>query len=49
VLVGVRTEAELAEDVAAVDMQLTSAELAILQSLTIEDDVLLDPGAWNIP
>ena len=49
VLVGVHNLDELAEDVAAVAMQLTPDELATLRSLAIEDEILLDPGAWNIP
>ena len=49
VLVGVRSEAELAEDVAAVDMRLTEEELRVLQSLRIDDDLLLDPSTWGIP
>ena len=49
VLVGVRTEAELAEDLAAVDMQFTSQELGELQALGVDDESLLDPSTWGIP
>jgi aryl-alcohol dehydrogenase-like predicted oxidoreductase len=49
VLVGVRTEAELAEDLAAVDMQLTPQELNELQALGVDDESLLDPSRWGIP
>jgi len=49
VLVGVRTEAELSEDIAAVDMQLTTQELSTLQALGVNDESLLDPSTWGIP
>ena len=49
ILVGVRTEAELAEDLAAVDMQLTPQELSKLQALGVDDESLLDPSTWGIP
>jgi len=49
VLVGVRTEAELAEDLAAVDMQFTPQELSEFQALGVDDESLLDPSTWGIP
>ncbi len=49
VLVGVRSEAELNEDLAAIEMQLTPAALSDLRALVIDDESLLNPGSWGIP
>ncbi len=49
VLVGVRTEAELAEDVSAMEMQLSPQELTELQTLAVDDESLLDPSTWGLP
>jgi aryl-alcohol dehydrogenase-like predicted oxidoreductase len=49
VLVGVRTEAELAEDLTAIEMQLSPQELGKLLALGVDDESLLDPSTWGIP
>jgi aryl-alcohol dehydrogenase-like predicted oxidoreductase len=48
VLVGVRTEAELAEDLAATRLNLSSALLTQLSKLRLDDPDLLNPGTWQL-
>jgi aryl-alcohol dehydrogenase-like predicted oxidoreductase len=49
VLVGARTESELAEDLAALEIRYSEAELERLAALTIDDACMLDPSTWGIP
>jgi aryl-alcohol dehydrogenase-like predicted oxidoreductase len=49
VLVGVRNEAELAADLAAVACQLPPAFQAQLATLRLDDEDLLNPSTWGIP
>lgn len=49
VLVGASSQAELAEDLGALDVQLTPAVLAAWQDLAVDDPKLLDPSTWGIP
>ncbi len=49
VLVGVRSEAELEADLAAVARPLSAEFLAQLATLRLDDDDLLDPSTWGIP
>jgi 1-deoxyxylulose-5-phosphate synthase len=49
VLVGARTEAELQEDLAAMDLLLTGSVLERLGALAIDDADLLNPSTWGIP
>ncbi|MEM7035094.1 MAG: aldo/keto reductase [Chloroflexota bacterium] len=47
VLVGVRTEAELREDIQALQAELPDELLAQLYQLRLDDDALLNPGTWH--
>ncbi len=49
VLVGVRTEQELAENLKAAECSLTEDLLAALSELRLDDPDLLNPGTWGIP
>lgn len=49
VLVGVRDEAELRDDLVAVNTALPTDLLAQLAALRLDDDELLNPGSWGIP
>jgi aryl-alcohol dehydrogenase-like predicted oxidoreductase len=49
VLVGVRSEQELHNDLVAVETVLPAPLLAQLQALRIDDEDLLNPGKWGIP
>ena len=49
VLVGVRTEQELAENLKAIECSLAEDLLAALRELRLEDPDLLNPGTWGIP
>jgi aryl-alcohol dehydrogenase-like predicted oxidoreductase len=49
VLVGARTESELAEDLAALEIRYSEAELESLAALGIDDAAMLDPSTWGIP
>ena len=49
VLVGVRTEHELAENLKAAECSLTEDLLAALRELRLDDPDLLDPQTWGIP
>lgn len=49
VLVGVRSEEELAADLAAVAQPLAPALLAQLTALRLDDEHLLNPSTWGIP
>ena len=49
VLVGVRSESELNEDVAAIEMALSPEALSSMRALAIDDEALLNPGTWGIP
>ena len=49
VLVGVRSRAELREDLQAVDITLPSDLLERLYALRLDDDRLLNPSTWGIP
>ena len=49
VLVGARTESELREDLAALDLALTDSDLERLGALAIEDEEMLNPSTWGIP
>lgn len=48
VLVGARTEAELDEDVAALDLTLSESVLERLGALAVDDEEMLDPSTWGI-
>ncbi len=48
VLLGVRTQAELAENLQAWQTPLPSALVAQLRSLRLDDDDLLNPATWNL-
>lgn len=49
VLIGVRTSEELAQNVAAVDVNMSPTLLRELTSLRLDDADLLNPGTWGIP
>lgn len=49
VLVGVRSEAELREDLQAVELKLPRELLEQLATLRLDDAELLNPGTWGIP
>ncbi|MCX6044637.1 MAG: aldo/keto reductase [Chloroflexi bacterium] len=49
VLVGIRTEEELQDDLAALAANLPPAFIAQLTALRIDDENLLNPGGWGIP
>ena len=49
VLVGARSEAELQEDLGALELEFSDHELARLGGLAIVDEEILDPGTWGIP
>lgn len=49
VLVGARTEAELQDDLAALNLKLTDADLRSLYALAIDDEEMLNPSTWGIP
>ena len=49
VLVGARTETELQEDLAALDLSLTPSMVAKLSQLAVDDEEMLDPSTWGIP
>jgi aryl-alcohol dehydrogenase-like predicted oxidoreductase len=49
VLVGVRSEEELYENLEAVAIELPQDFLAQLRSLRVEDEELLNPGTWGVP
>ena len=49
VLVGVRTEDELQDDLAALACELPATLLTQLSALRLEDENLLNPGTWGIP
>lgn len=48
VLVGVRSEQELHDDLVAVETSLPAALLAQLQALRLDEEDLLNPGKWGI-
>ena len=48
VLVGVRSQAELQEDLRAVEVALPDELLALLHGLRLDDAELLDPSTWGI-
>jgi aryl-alcohol dehydrogenase-like predicted oxidoreductase len=48
VLMGVRTTAELADNLVALHTELPPPLLAQLQALRIDDEDLLNPGKWGI-
>jgi aryl-alcohol dehydrogenase-like predicted oxidoreductase len=48
VLVGARTETELDEDVAALDLTLSDSMLERLSALAVDDAEMLDPSTWGI-
>jgi aryl-alcohol dehydrogenase-like predicted oxidoreductase len=48
VLVGMRTESELHENLPAVAFKPTSKFLAACQRLRLDDDDLLNPGTWRV-
>lgn len=49
VLVGVRTEAELQDDLITLHTPLPADLLGQLQALRVDDENLLNPGKWGIP
>lgn len=49
VLVGVRTQHELAENLAATECTLDDDLLTSLRALRLDDEDLLNPGTWGIP
>lgn len=49
VLVGARSMAELEEDLAALELELSQADLERLGALAIDDADLLNPSTWGIP
>ncbi|MEZ4557083.1 MAG: aldo/keto reductase [Caldilineaceae bacterium] len=49
VLVGASSQAELTEDLGALDVHLTPQVLAAWQSLAVDDAALLNPSTWGIP
>ena len=49
VLIGVRTQKELEENLQAADASLSSELYEQLQSLRLDDEDLLNPGTWGIP
>lgn len=49
VLIGVRTQAELLENLHVLQINLPEALLAQLYPLALDDDDLLNPGTWGIP
>lgn len=49
VLIGVSSEAELREDLGALDVALPAALLDELRALRLDDDDLLNPSTWGIP
>ncbi len=49
VLVGIRTEEELHDDLAALACVLPPAFIEQLNALRIDDEKLLNPGGWGIP
>ncbi len=49
VLVGVRSEWELQEDLGALDVTLPADLLHQLQALRLDDEDLLNPSTWGIP
>jgi 1-deoxyxylulose-5-phosphate synthase len=49
VLVGVRTEEELQANLVALETQLPSSVYATLRALRLDDETLLNPGAWGVP
>ena len=48
VLVGARSEAELDEDLAALDLSFSDSVLARLGALAVDDEEMLDPSTWGI-
>jgi aryl-alcohol dehydrogenase-like predicted oxidoreductase len=49
VLVGVRSEEELCENLQALTVELPHDLLTQLRSLRLEDEALLNPGTWGVP
>jgi aryl-alcohol dehydrogenase-like predicted oxidoreductase len=49
ILIGVRTQAELLENLQVLQVNLPEALLAQLYPLALDDDDLLNPGTWGIP
>jgi aryl-alcohol dehydrogenase-like predicted oxidoreductase len=49
VLVGVRSEWELQEDLGALDVTLPTDLLHQFQALRLDDEDLLNPSTWGIP
>ena len=49
VLVGASSQAELEEDLGALDVHLTPQVLSAWQSLAVDDAALLNPSTWGIP
>ena len=47
VLVGARSEAELDEDLAALDLTLSDSMLERLSALAVDDEEMLDPSTWG--
>ncbi len=48
VLVGVRTVEEVQDNVAAADVQLSPELYQDMAALRVDDEILLNPGAWGI-
>ena len=49
VLVGASSQAELEEDLGALDVHLTPQVLSAWQGLAVDDAALLNPSTWGIP